>query len=130
MAYLRFEAPGRLLPGPHDYGIFGLAYDMKRDPEVPDYYRILLREKISWFETHMPVPRRFSRRHNAHKVGVGICWLKPEAREMIAEVRDLSFLLSEIGRPVFAITAEDPGFILYEDHCQIVAEAFKRWRVR
>ena len=125
MAYIRFVCPAWSLRDGISYGIFGPAYQAARNHALPDYYRKLIREHLNWFEDHMPVPDKLHRRHSARRRGIGICWLKPEAQGMIARMHDLAFWLTELDWPVQIIAAERPGKIIYEDHCQIVAEAFK-----
>lgn len=125
MAYIRFVCPAWSLRDGLSYGIFGPAYQAARNQALPDYYRNLVRERLNWFEEHMPVPGKFRRRHSARRTGVGICWLKPEAQPMIARMHDMAFLLSEVGYPTHRIADDQPGRIIYEDDCQIVAEAYK-----
>lgn len=79
----------------------------------------------SWFGAHLPQPERFarSRRPNGHHAAVS--WFKPSAREHILRARELAALLEEYGIATEMLTSKRPGYVVYEDEFQIVAEPFR-----
>ena len=53
-----------------------------------------------------------------------MCWFKPTATEHIAKVREISCILQQNGVYVRLIKAQRPGYVIYEDEYQVVAEPF------
>ena len=53
-----------------------------------------------------------------------MCWFKPTATEHIAKVREMSCILQQNGVYVRVIKAQHPGYVIYEDEYQVVAEPF------
>ena len=53
-----------------------------------------------------------------------MCWFKPTATEHIAKVREISCILEQHGVYVRVIKAQRPGYVIYEDEYQVVAEPF------
>jgi len=58
-----------------------------------------------------------------------VCWFKPSATNHIAKVREISFILEENGVLVRVLKTHKPGYIVYEDHYQVVAEPFADLRL-
>ncbi|WP_135503844.1 hypothetical protein [Roseovarius aestuariivivens] len=79
------------------------------------------------FCAELPIPDAFrrSRAKGAdRKDGVGLSWFKPEAETAIAKSFELIALLEEAGYPIEMLRTRKPGFVVYEDAWQIVAEPF------
>ncbi len=55
-------------------------------------------------------------------------WLKPTAVEHIAKMRALIVILEENGYRVSQITTKRPGYVVFEDDHQVVAEPFRNTR--
>jgi hypothetical protein len=53
-----------------------------------------------------------------------VCWFKPTATEHIAKVREMSCILEQNGLYVRVIKEQRPGYVVYEDEYQVVAEPF------
>lgn len=53
-----------------------------------------------------------------------MCWFKATATEHIAKMREMSCILEQNGFYVRVIKAQRPGYIVYEDEYQVVAEPF------
>jgi hypothetical protein len=120
--YVRFITPWWRLPRGIDSGLFGPAYDLARDGEVPAVLREALWVEIGWFEANLPVPRRFGVKSRGRWRPDGICWFVAEAREPIARAFGLAALLADCGVPVRKVATRRPGQLLYRDAWQIVAK--------
>ncbi|HEX6374954.1 MAG TPA: hypothetical protein VFZ91_04460 [Allosphingosinicella sp.] len=120
--YVRFITPWWRVRRGIDCGLFGPAYALARDREVPAVLREALWAEIVWFEDRLPTPSRFcvksKRRWRPH----GICWFVDDAREMIARAFALASLIGECGVPATKVATRRPGQILYRDPWQIVAK--------
>jgi len=78
-----------------------------------------------WLDANLPKPVRFSRkRNNSHRTPMGLSWFKDSAHEHIARLREVAALLEFHAIRVEAIATDRPGYIVYEDDFQIVAEPF------
>lgn len=107
--------------------MFVCAYALRRADDTPPAVRHRLEVALDWLDENLPLPDRFtaSRSKGArYRAKKGISWLKPEAREHIAMMHELASALGECGYVVDVITSSRPGYVVYEDEYQIVAEAF------
>jgi hypothetical protein len=120
--YVRFITPWWRLPRGVDSGLFGPAYSLARDPDVPEILREALWAEIGWFESNLPAPARFGVKSRRRWVSDGICWFVDDAREMIARAFALAALIGECGVPALKVATRRPGTILYRDRWQIVAK--------
>lgn len=103
-------------------GIFHTAYDVKEDPEVPDWLADAISREIRWFCDWLDEPERLgisTRRYDRSRDGR--CWFVDTAREHVSRARGLAALLEEAGRSIDTLYAEDPGDIVWRDAHQIVA---------
>ncbi len=120
--YVRFITPWWRLPRGIDCGLFGPAYALARDCEVPAVLREALWTEIDWFEESLPVPRRFWVKSRGRWLPDGICWFLADAREPIARAFALAALIGECGVPALKVAPRRPGTVLYRDPWQIVAK--------
>lgn len=107
-------------------GIYSAAYGLCETAGASD--RQALQQLLSWFEANLIVPKRFNRTSSKgyyRRRTKGVSWLKPTAKEHIAKMRELAAILEENGYPVSQITSERPGYVVFEDEHQIVAEPFR-----
>jgi pyruvate-formate lyase-activating enzyme len=56
----------------------------------------------------------------------GVCWFKTDAQRHISKIWEIVQVLERNGIPVKKITTVKPGYIIYEDEWQIVAEPFTK----
>jgi len=108
-------------------GLFSTGYALRDDDETPPYDRDNLAAILSWFDDNMEVPTRFNRSSSKgvyRRTTKGISWFKTTAWEHIEKMRDLAAVLAEHGHLIDEIRTERPGYIVYEDTVQIVAEPF------
>lgn len=55
---------------------------------------------------------------------MGLSWFKPTAEQHIQKAHELAAILSELGFVIEILKTDRPGYIVYEDEFQIVAEPF------
>ena len=81
-----------------------------------------LNELRAWFSENLEKPTSFGR----EKLRLGICWFKTGATEHIARIWEMVRVLERNGIYVRKIRTDKPGYLIYEDEWQIVAEPFRK----
>lgn len=92
------------------------------DPAEADLAR--LQELREWFNLHLNKPRRFNRSRRPHRKKKAISWFKDSAHEHIAMAREMARIVSAAGLPIREVRTKRPGYVVYEDDFQLVAEPF------
>jgi hypothetical protein len=109
-------------------GIFSIAYQLRDKTLAPVHDRELLEGLLSWFSVNLQIPERFNRTKSKgyyRKKTAGVSWLKPTAFEHIAKMRALVAVIEKNGHHVSQVTTDRPGYVVFEDDYQIVAEPFR-----
>ncbi|MBZ0262158.1 MAG: hypothetical protein K8F90_16350 [Hyphomicrobiales bacterium] len=108
-------------------GLFVAAYELLRGTDIPNYHRENLYDLVDWFRKNLKVPNRLNstsskgwKRRNPK----GISWYKDTAHEHISKMREISTILRDLGVNVSERSTLRPGYIVYEDEHQVVAEPF------
>jgi hypothetical protein len=81
-----------------------------------------LDELRKWFNENLEKPTSFGRA----TVRRGICWFKTCSVEHIARIWEMVRILERNGIYVKKIRTDRPGYLVYEDEWQIVAEPFRK----
>jgi len=81
-----------------------------------------LEELRSWFNENLEKPTSFGR----NRLRLGICWFKTSATEHISRMWDMVQVLERNGIYVKKIRTDKPGYVIYEDDWQLVAEPFRK----
>jgi hypothetical protein len=76
----------------------------------------------AWFSQNLEKPNSFGR----GKHPLGICWFKTDAAEDIARIWQIVVILERHGIYVKKVKTDKPGYLVYEDEWQIVAEPFRK----
>ena len=125
--YLRFVLlqthPDSGLPS----GLFQIAYKVKKNAIIPENERKWLEELLDWIDANLDRPDRFNRsssKGHLHRNSRGISWFKASASDHISKMREIAHILSEHGHFSNEIRTQRPGYIVFEDAYQIVAEPF------
>jgi hypothetical protein len=109
-------------------GLFDAAYDLRERSDLEPSARDRLDAELEWFRSHLPVPSRLNRSRSKgyyrRRVTHGLSWFKSTADAHLARAFDLAALLTEHGYPIEVIKSRSPGYLVYEDSVQIVAEPF------
>jgi hypothetical protein len=124
--YIRFITGEIDEKSQRETGVFGMAYRLRDSRDVPDSYRTRFRELLKWFNANLEKPDRFttSKPPYYRKQSKAISWFKDSAKEHIAKLRQIVALLDSYGIHMEMIQTDRPGYIVYEDAHQIVAEPF------
>lgn len=77
-----------------------------------------LNQLRAWFSENLEKPTSFGR----DKLRRGICWFKADATQHIARIWKMVQILERNGMLVKKIKTSKPGYVIYEDEWQLVAE--------
>lgn len=125
MRYLRFVIPNRSEESGYRYGFLRGAKVVQKRGVLADHEEKRREEIFKWFNKNLSVPSRVSRKRNAsHKNHRGLAWFKDTALGHIRLAREVVELMRLHGVVVETVTTDRPGFIVYEDDFQVVAEPF------
>lgn len=127
MSYIRFVIPQPDADSASPQGLFQAVREATENPLTPTYVVEALHEPTRWFDENLSAPNRFNRTKSKgyyRRAAAGISWIKPEASAHIAKMREIAELLKEQGFHVSQLQTRRPGYIVYEDDHQIVAEPF------
>lgn len=125
--FLRFVTETRLEHDGRREGIFQAAAALRDSLETQAKLVTEIREELVWFTENLTTPPRFNRtksKGHYRRETAGLSWFKPTANDHIDHARRLSLLLEQGGYGVRLLRTCRPGFIIYEDDHQIVAEPF------
>jgi hypothetical protein len=106
-------------------GLLTVAYRILRDYSLTPAEADELREHVAWLEQHVPIPDRFARKRNvSHKETHGIAWAKASAGDMVMRMRAIAGIAARHEIHVDVVKTDRPGYVVYEDAWQVVAEPF------
>jgi hypothetical protein len=71
------------------------------------------------------VPVKQSSVNNRMDFYLAIHWFKDEADDYVRRMREYAYLLDAHGIQVRRIVTDKPGYVLYEDPCQVAAVPFR-----
>jgi hypothetical protein len=115
--YLRFQT---IIPDPQSgrpTGILVAAHELRDSNRISVADEKWLREHLSYFNEHLKIPACL-KEPGHHRA---ISWFK-EGSKMIDRVWPLKVLLEEYDVFIEVTTTRDPGFLIYEDGHQVVAD--------
>lgn len=119
--YVRFVI-GRKDGDSHvDQGIFQAAALAMEWGNITGSDADQLKELQSWFGKNLKKPTSSGR----DKLRFGICWFKTGAAEHIARIWEMVRILERNGIYMDKIRTDKPGYVIYEDEWQLVAEPFR-----
>lgn len=125
--YLRFIAIEKDERTESNKGLFTIAYSLSRDVTIPDYEQEVIKTLLVWFETNLRRPAKFSRKKNVGNTATkGLSWIKSSSKEVVRKLYELKSAVEHHHIHCKIIKSERPGYIVYEDEHQVVAEPFVR----
>lgn len=122
---IRFVVRKRDSDSQVEQGVIHAADDLRRQGFLADEEQKRVQELLRWFNHHLPVPGRFSRSRRPNACKRAISWFKPTARECLDRMQALAGVLHANGCAVERLTTDRPGYVVYEDDFQVVAEVFR-----
>jgi hypothetical protein len=104
-------------------GLFRTVYKLIGEVWLPDYEYDAFRETLDWFNEHLESPYNF-RLKRAVLADRSLCWFRSTASEHLQRAWEMVAILEE--RDIFMrmIKTEMPGYIIYEDHTQVLAHPY------
>jgi hypothetical protein len=121
---IRFVTQQRHPPHGNRAGIFREAYRLWHDDTLPAETRADLRTLLDWFNTHLERPQRLAASPAPYAGRTAIPWLRESASHHVAQLRRLADLIGEAGVVVEEINTTRPGYIVYRDAYQVMAQPF------
>lgn len=125
MRFIRFVVAAPDSTSQTRQGVFQAAADLCDKGALSEPERQLLGVVSKWFDKNLSEPQRSSRKRNAyHRDQRCIAWFKDSAAEHLLRIREIVAILEEHGSKVSMLETQRPGYIVYEDEFQVVAEPF------
>lgn len=125
--FLRFVLATRVDGMNARVGIINGAAQVRDNPATPELLREMLQARLDWFDENLDAPQRFSRRRSKGgdpEETRGLSWFRASAQEAVGEAYALAAVLEMCGHDVDVLRTERPGYILFEDDWQVVADPF------
>jgi hypothetical protein len=120
--YIRFVI-GRKDEDSHvEQGIFQAADQALKWQNITGADAGELNELSGWFSENLERPTSFGR----DKLRLGICWFKSSSTEHISRIWGMVNALERNGIYVKKIRTDRPGYVIYEDEWQLVAQPFRK----
>lgn len=120
--YVRFVVAHKDEDSRFEQGIFQAAAQALEWHEISGSDADELNKLQSWFSENLEEPSSFGR----DKLRFGICWFKTGAIEHISRIWEIANILERNGIYVKKIRTDRPGYVIYEDEWQLVAEPFRK----
>jgi len=108
-----------------EQGLIHAAEDLCYQGRLSDEAHVCVQVLMRWFNCNLPVPDRFARSRRPNACKRAISWFKPTAGESLVRMQALASALHEHGCAVARLTTDRPGYVVYEDDYQVVAEVFR-----
>ncbi len=109
-------------------GFFSEAYRIRRERLLHSYEHQRLDELLNWLGRHLDVPKRFNRSRSKgawRRNTRGICWFKSASVEHVSKAQQVARIMRRNGIDIFELKTARPGFLVFEDEHQVVAEPFR-----
>jgi hypothetical protein len=105
-------------------GLFMVASWVRDRAEAGPSDLARLQSLRAWFNEHLERPRRFNRSRRPHRREKAISWFKDSALEHIQQAREMAAIVGTCGYVIREVRTRRPGYVVYEDEFQVVAEPF------
>jgi hypothetical protein len=122
--FLRFVVPALHRESSRRTGVFQEVYRLMRAGELLPHEEQRAQETLDWFNESLAEPDRFARSPRSGAAALAISWFKDSATEHVSRMYELASILDAHGIAVEVIRTERPGYVVFEDEHQIVAEPF------
>ena len=105
-------------------GVITILIDKIKDKIVDTYDSQLYEEVMSWYNKVFPIPPYYSNR--GYWTINSLAYWKSDRREIHEYMFSLIGICERVNLKTKVILTNDPGFILYEDAFQVVAEKTRK----
>ena len=126
--FVRFVTETRDWASHERLGLFHAADFLRESGDLTGEEIRELDATYRWFNKNLPVPRRFSRSSRKHALHKAISWYKPTAVVYIRRMNSFMKILEKHQIDTKVIRTRRPGYVVYEDNHQVVAESFRHDR--
>lgn len=122
--FLRFVIDQRDPDSGRRQGLFHACFALRAHGVLDHVEARILADAMHWSNVELARPERLAKARRPHPKDVALSWYKREAEAHILTMLKLVYLLEAHGRKVHVLTTDRPGYVVYEDEFQIVAEPF------
>lgn len=105
-------------------GLFHAMNELLDDGALMDYESEHEKELHKWFKRNLKIPKSFSKSNKTHAKAVAISWFKDSAIKQIRKMHEYAQILESHDYAVMRLTTSRPGYVVYEDEHQVVAEPY------
>ena len=120
--YIRFVAGNKNEDSYVGPGIFHAASQALEWQNITGGDADELNKLLRWFGQNLESPTSIGR----DKRRFGVCWFKTAATEHLEHIFQMVRILERNGIYVKKIRSDKPGYLIYEDEWQLVAEPFRK----
>lgn len=120
--YIRFVCYQLVESQRQRLGLFQALDEARGCDFAPSWALEQIEEIYGWFKKNLAAPALFSRGGWKGWGQPGLSWFKPVAVEHIRQMHQLKLALEACGVHVDVLTTRDPGYIIWQDQHQLVAE--------
>ena len=122
--YIRFAIVWKDKENHFERGVFHAVTQALERRDITGSNAVELNDLLAWFGTHLQNPISEGRDKDRR----GVCWFKVTAAEHISRVQQMVRILQRNGISVMRIRTDKPGYVIYEDEWQLVAEPARKGR--
>ncbi len=123
-SYLRFVITRRDPDSGRRQGLFQACFGLRDQGKLDHIEARILADALCWFNEELARPERLAKARRPHAKPVALSWFKREAELHILKMLKLVYLLEAHHCKVHVLTTDRPGYVVYEDAHQIVAEPY------
>ena len=124
LMYLRFAVNTKDQDSGRRLGLFHVIRELCEAKLVSAFEEQQLLTIRDWFNENLERPDAFTRSRKPHAKGSAISWFKDSAKEHLAKMYELVAILEAHGVGVEVIRTSRPGYVVYEDMHQVIAEPY------
>ncbi len=105
-------------------GLFMAAQSLEDSGRLVGEDHEKLRGLDRWFDKNLKSPARLRRSRKPHRQNKAISWFRETATTHLVHAEAMMSLLVRYGLSFRAVHTNRPGYVVYEDNFQVVAEPF------
>jgi hypothetical protein len=109
-------------------GFFRSAYQLQESNTMTLGDKEAMENALLWFDRNIKTPARFNRTKSKgwqRRNSQGLSWFRAEAADQISKAYQIVAILRKYGHEVKEVRTNRPGFVVYADAHQVVAEPFR-----